>query len=89
MAFAFEPKPMPNIGKPKLLFNSSNLGLSSRSGVTYDVHPDGRFLMIKPLSAAAGEGPRKISMKILTYLGLPTRAPFIASARLNVDKTFF
>jgi serine/threonine-protein kinase len=53
MSVAVETKPTLRFGTPKLLFKNTNRAASQTSGITWDIHPDGkRFLMMKPAEAA-------------------------------------
>jgi Tol biopolymer transport system component len=80
MVVSVETEPSLSLGTPKILFQSTNLGLTSTSGTPYDVHPDGkRFLMIKPPAGAEGTaivaGPRKITVVVNWIEELKQRVP--------------
>jgi serine/threonine protein kinase len=77
MAVSVKTEPSLSLGTPKILFRSTNLGLTSSSGTPYDIHPDGRrFLMIKPPSAPpSAVGPRKINIVLNWFEELKQRVP--------------
>jgi Tol biopolymer transport system component len=81
MAVAVETKPTLSFGTPKMLFRSTNLGVTIGSGTPWDIHPDGkRFLMMKPpaptVAAPAAAAPRpKINIVVNWFEELKQRVP--------------
>jgi serine/threonine protein kinase len=66
MVVSVQTEPSPILGTPKILFESTYLGLTSTSGTPYDIHPDGkRFLMIKPPASADSESTAETPRKII------------------------
>jgi hypothetical protein len=68
MAVSIETEPEFNAGKPKELFSGAYITAATGDIPPWCMHPDGRFLMIKPISSADGEsensGPRKINVVV-------------------------
>ena len=65
MAVTVEYEPTFNVLKPKVLLKSEKYIIpSTGSGRPWDIHPDGRFLMMKP-AASAGEQAAPAPSKII------------------------
>ena len=79
MAVSIETEPEFNAGKPKELFSGAYITAATGDIPPWCMHPDGRFLMIKPISSADGEsensGPRKINVVVNWLEELKQKAP--------------
>jgi eukaryotic-like serine/threonine-protein kinase len=55
-------------GRPVVLFNQNPLGGGTTVRATYDVSPDGRFLMNQPIAAAAEARARRLAPTSLRFI---------------------
>jgi hypothetical protein len=69
-----ETEPTFSHGKPKLLFRGSFVAGFGES-ISYDIHPDGRFLMIKPPLTKDQSAFRKIIVITNWFEELKERVP--------------
>jgi len=77
VAVTIETSPSLRIGRPQVLFKNRYVG--SVFGASYDVAPDGRFLMIKPSDDETT--PRPIYVVQGWFEELKRRVPTTGSAR--------
>ena len=80
MVVSVETEPSLSLGTPKILFRSTNVGLTESSGTPYDIHMDGkRFLVIKSPAGADGAATitsrRRITIVVNWFEELKQRVP--------------
>ena len=79
MAVAVQTEPSFSLGTPKALFRLTYAGVSSTTGMPWDISPDGkRFLMMKEVESTgkpAAEAPRKINIVLNWFEELKQRVP--------------
>jgi serine/threonine-protein kinase len=76
MAVAVQTEPTFSLGTPKALFRLTYVGVSSTTGMPWEISPDSkRFLMLKEAGSSAGGGPQKINIVLNWFEELKQRVP--------------